>query len=44
MLEVLLFSLEDLRKSLRDQQSDLLMVYGDAEDEIINIANEVSDS
>ncbi|CAA6656217.1 unnamed protein product [Spirodela intermedia] len=41
ILELLLFSLEDLRKALRDQGSDLLVAFGDVEDEIIKVANQV---
>lgn len=42
ILELLLFSLEDLRKALRDQGSDLVVAFGDVEDEIIKVANQVS--
>ncbi|XP_078448055.1 DNA photolyase [Wolffia australiana] len=41
ILELLLFSLHDLRKALRDQGSDLLLAFGDASDEIMKVANQV---
>ncbi|KAJ6849334.1 uncharacterized protein M6B38_270095 [Iris pallida] len=41
MLELLLFALEDLRKVLKDQGSDLLICFGSAEDVILKLVNEV---
>ncbi|XP_006660884.1 uncharacterized protein LOC102721765 isoform X1 [Oryza brachyantha] len=41
MLELLLFALEDLKKVLKSQQSDLLIGLGNAEDVVIKLVNEV---
>ncbi|KAJ0968570.1 hypothetical protein J5N97_025487 [Dioscorea zingiberensis] len=41
MLDLLLFALEDLRKVLKEQGSDLLIGYGAAEKAIIELVNKV---
>ncbi|KAI4323830.1 hypothetical protein L6164_023406 [Bauhinia variegata] len=41
MLELLLFALEDLRKSLNDQGSDLMIRFGNAENVIQELVREV---
>ncbi|XP_058085009.1 uncharacterized protein LOC131232641 [Magnolia sinica] len=41
ILELVLFALEDLRKSLKDQGSDLLIGFGSAEDIILKLVKEV---
>jgi deoxyribodipyrimidine photolyase len=41
MLELVLFALQDLRKSLRDRGSDLMIRFGNAENVIQNLAAEV---
>lgn len=41
MLELVLFALGDLRKSLKDQGSDLLIGFGNAEDVILKLVKEV---
>lgn len=41
MLELLVFALQDLKKFLKDQGSDLLLGFGSAEDIIVKIVNEV---
>lgn len=42
MLELLVFALQDLKKFLKDQGSDLLVGFGSAEDVIVKIVNEVA--
>lgn len=41
MLELLLFALEDLRKLLREQSSDLMIRFGSAENVIPELVTEV---
>ncbi|XP_028553552.1 uncharacterized protein LOC110113872 isoform X4 [Dendrobium catenatum] len=41
MLDLLLFALEDLKKLLKDQGSDLFIGFGSSEDVIMKIVNEV---
>lgn len=41
MLDLLLFALEDLKKLLKDQGSDLFIGFGNSEDVIMKIVNEV---
>ncbi|XP_077235482.1 DNA photolyase [Tasmannia lanceolata] len=41
MLELVLFALKDLRNSLKDQGSDLLIGFGSAEDVILKLIKEV---
>jgi deoxyribodipyrimidine photolyase len=41
MLELVLFALQDLRKSLQDRGSDLMIRFGNAENVIQNLAAEV---
>lgn len=41
MLELLLFALEDLRRVLKEQGSDLLIVYGAAEKAVIELVKKV---
>lgn len=41
MLELVLFALEYLRKSLKDQGSDLLIEFGNSEDVILKLVKEV---
>lgn len=42
MLELLVFALQDLKKLLKDQGSDLLIGFGSAEDVIVKLVNEVA--
>lgn len=41
MLELVLFAVEDLKKSLKDQGSDLMIRFGNAESVIQDLAREV---
>lgn len=41
MLELLMFALQDLKKMLKDQGSDLLIGFGSAEDVVTKLVNEV---
>jgi len=42
MLELLVFALQDLKKLLKDQGSDLLIGFGTAEDVIVKLVTEVA--
>lgn len=41
MLELVLFALEDLRKSLKDQGSNLMIRFGNAENVVRDLVQEV---
>lgn len=41
MLELALFALEDLRKSLKDQGSNLMIRFGNAENVVRDLVQEV---